>query len=1577
MANLFVRRATQDDAKLVNDLIDANDVSTKERWGEVEVDECIEMSLFSVVVLDGSRLVGFASFSQFCPDKGRTTDLWLDFITNKEICVANLLWLTYFVVDPMYEMEVTEQVMRTTFNTIPRLDFVLLVSAIETPPFFIHDVFVSLKLAQGEPSGGQTNILSCHRDFYLSSFTVRLARVDDHDDLNPIFKKQVDYLQDTYGEFFVADLIGAQDEENKALVAEVEGKAVGLLALSSDIDVTLLQQCFDLESYNELIRHKTVVVKEDPVLRDPVLFLLADGVLDSLRVEVDNEGIGTEIPSNSEEDDEDEDEDEDSPPPEFGIKWDALRATIEAKVADSDWTHLNIPIMVMDLAKLLKEERWLTEESIQELKEAEETGLAANAGKVWSWSELLEVLTKYKNCRVLWKSWFYDRSKDKCKNVVKKLPENATTKDLYEYIMNSGPDSAENKATLKGILESAFLPDDEEMKELADMELIENVLNLYAIEMRSVSIRNWAPKGGLRISVTGPPKAGTSTVAARVASELNLPCLELNAVLEAASQDPEDERSVKLKEMIDAGEVPNDIAAKWMMERLAALDCANGYVLDGFPTKNSQQREFEKAGIVLDKILVLKVSDAMVLAGHTGEKIAPESDLSKWRMDFGNVEMSEDKRKEGSRVASCKLKVNTSEVAAISLTLANLDRWLDPPDKPPKTEVLELCNAFAITLFCLDDAFESRAADFLDIAFDLFPEIDFCIITMPPTASESTLLRHFSVPKSRPNNTFSHVMYAMHRHALLGIHDITVSRLGSSEVDIALSTITNNAQMNQVPFSESMKESARKRLLKAISLENVALIDSPSVVAFKAECVGQHIATIVINSSLTDSESKCQNLAENFCVEDVACTKFHKPLQQATLIDFSINPIFQKQSRYILQEIMRQAKKTIIYIHSDPNSVSSALLAPVVSEFVQVKPQLAAQSNPSQLVALHEANVAKGDKADVEVVNFALYILPQCLLSKPKQTNNTRIVVVGASDCGIAVLEALNLVRHTQFTNLKLISPSGLPQGQPSVHELGNNFVELLHPRSLYSEIELGQLGLSNQVTTIPKKVVAIDRSASCVVIPAANQAVEDMVPYDILILTTGLQDCTDTIIGYDVELPEGVHFLTHAATANCAATAIEYAATHQNKTIVYGGSLRALESIDALIRAGLNPNCISWVYQKLPECLKSPDFIKELLFSRLDKMGVQYFGGMCIERLNGNNEGNLISCVFVPEKEGQMLNKSELSILMESSRQAKNKVVAENNLETTIPASLMLCASKPDVDADIFDAVNECGLVYDGRLVVDGNFQTVDSKIYSAGTGVKFSRRLRPKFRQEKYNSRELGAKLATAVLSSLDSTIAHQNVDGLKLPSFQEPKVVQSILPGRLHFARVGVHEIDKPFRSLVTMTKKNSEGADDDNEISYCQVLLDRNQRIAEILCVTSMPVEVRNLSRLVGIHESFTNSMVYKYDRGKIEDFVSFFRQDWCAALYHPRFPLFYRNLQKMISRDSGLEHILEDMKKFLCSTEVIVADETKKSDSIRLRHQELIGVGGSTLDKITYSKIEQNILDFLKNNKGVLSKVYSI
>lgn len=46
------------------------------------------------------------------------------------------------------------------------------------------------------------------------------------------------------------------------------------------------------------------------------------------------------------------------------------------------------------------------------------------------------------------------------------------------------------------------------------------------------------------------------------------------------------------------------------------------------------------------------------------------------------------------------------------------------PDAPEKFK-----NAFSITLFCMEAAFDSRSTDFLKYAFDEYPERDYLIIT--------------------------------------------------------------------------------------------------------------------------------------------------------------------------------------------------------------------------------------------------------------------------------------------------------------------------------------------------------------------------------------------------------------------------------------------------------------------------------------------------------------------------------------------------------------------------------------------------------------------------------------------------------------------------------------------------------------------------------------------------------------------------------------------------------------------------------------------------------------------------------
>ena len=46
-------------------------------------------------------------------------------------------------------------------------------------------------------------------------------RVRDQDDLGPIFNRQSTMLQSMYGEYFLAELIEAQDDSMQCIVAEV------------------------------------------------------------------------------------------------------------------------------------------------------------------------------------------------------------------------------------------------------------------------------------------------------------------------------------------------------------------------------------------------------------------------------------------------------------------------------------------------------------------------------------------------------------------------------------------------------------------------------------------------------------------------------------------------------------------------------------------------------------------------------------------------------------------------------------------------------------------------------------------------------------------------------------------------------------------------------------------------------------------------------------------------------------------------------------------------------------------------------------------------------------------------------------------------------------------------------------------------------------------------------------------------------------------------------------------------------------------------------------------------------------
>jgi len=111
----------------------------------------------------------------------------------------------------------------------------------------------------------------------------------------------------------------------------------------------------------------------------------------------------------------------------------------------------------------------------------------------------------------------------------------------------------------------------------------------------------------VRLILLGPPGAGKGTQAARLALELNAPHVSTGVILrEAAAAGTE--LGNKAKKIMDEGQlVGDDVMLGIMRERLAEDDCANGYILDGFPRTIPQAR-------ALDELLAERTAPPVVIA---------------------------------------------------------------------------------------------------------------------------------------------------------------------------------------------------------------------------------------------------------------------------------------------------------------------------------------------------------------------------------------------------------------------------------------------------------------------------------------------------------------------------------------------------------------------------------------------------------------------------------------------------------------------------------------------------------------------------------------------------------------------------------------------------------------------------------------------------------------------------------------------------------------------------------------------------------------------------------------------------
>lgn len=128
----------------------------------------------------------------------------------------------------------------------------------------------------------------------------------------------------------------------------------------------------------------------------------------------------------------------------------------------------------------------------------------------------------------------------------------------------------------------------------------------------------------MKIVMLGAPGAGKGTQAKMIAAEYGIPHISTGDIFRANIKEGT-ELGRKASEYIESGLlVPDELTLQLIMDRFTKDDCANGYVLDGFPRTIAQAEaltaSLKEAGDALDYAIDVDVPDSAIVNRMGGRR---------------------------------------------------------------------------------------------------------------------------------------------------------------------------------------------------------------------------------------------------------------------------------------------------------------------------------------------------------------------------------------------------------------------------------------------------------------------------------------------------------------------------------------------------------------------------------------------------------------------------------------------------------------------------------------------------------------------------------------------------------------------------------------------------------------------------------------------------------------------------------------------------------------------------------------------------------------------------------------------
>lgn len=128
----------------------------------------------------------------------------------------------------------------------------------------------------------------------------------------------------------------------------------------------------------------------------------------------------------------------------------------------------------------------------------------------------------------------------------------------------------------------------------------------------------------MKIIMLGAPGAGKGTQAKKIAEKYHIPHISTGDIFRANIKNGT-ELGMKAKSYMDQGQlVPDDVTIGMLLDRISQKDCAEGYVLDGFPRTIPQAvsltKALEERGESIDYAINVDVPDQAIVTRMAGRR---------------------------------------------------------------------------------------------------------------------------------------------------------------------------------------------------------------------------------------------------------------------------------------------------------------------------------------------------------------------------------------------------------------------------------------------------------------------------------------------------------------------------------------------------------------------------------------------------------------------------------------------------------------------------------------------------------------------------------------------------------------------------------------------------------------------------------------------------------------------------------------------------------------------------------------------------------------------------------------------